>query len=105
MAGERWYDAMVAGRPYRDAISHEAAIQELKRHGGIQFDPDLVQRFAELFSARMPFAIDGAPHRHPHPHAVDVRTNAEIHDSLHDRRRRGVQRVEAADAGSTGTLG
>jgi len=99
------YEAMVAGRPYRDAISHEAALQELKRHSGMQFDPDLVQRFAELFSARMPFAIDLAPHGHPHPHTDDVRTNAEIHDSLHDRRRRGLQTDESTEAGSTGTHG
>ena len=99
------YEAMVAGRPYRDAISHEAALQELKRHSGMQFDPDLVQRFAELFSAGMPFAIDLAPHGHPHPHTDDVRTNAEIHDSLHDRRRRGVPTDESTEAGSTGTHG
>ena len=99
------YEAMVAGRPYRAAIRHDAAIQELQRHGGMQFDPELVERFAELFSARMPCAIDGTPHGHPHPHAVDARTNAEIHDSLHDRRRQGVQTARVAEAGSTGTLG
>jgi len=92
------YEAMVAGRPYRDAITHEAAIQELRRHGGMQFDPHLVEAFAELFAERMPFTIDHAVHGHAHPsgHFHDVRTNAEIHDQLHDRRRRVVPSARAA---------
>jgi diguanylate cyclase (GGDEF)-like protein len=98
------YEAMVAGRPYRDAITHEAALRELVRHGGMQFDPDLVQRFADLFTERMPFAIE-----HGHAHAAgaghDPRTNAEIHDALHDRRRRVVKTVRAEEAESTGTQG
>ncbi len=105
------YEAMVAGRPYRDAITHEAALRELQRHSGMQFDPELVQRFTELFAAGMPFQIgDDHAHGHPHPQALaadsrDMRTNAEIHDALHDRRRRVVQTVKAAEAASTGTDG
>ena len=100
------YEAMVAGRPYRDAVSHEAALRELGRHAGMQFDPDLVQRFTDLFTERMPFAIEHG-HGHP-PHTgaeQDPRTNAEIHDALHDRRRRVVKTVRAAVAESTGTEG
>ncbi|MDO8484335.1 MAG: diguanylate cyclase [Candidatus Limnocylindrales bacterium] len=101
------YEAMVAGRPYRDAISHEAALQELRRHGGMQFDPELVERFAELFSERMPFAIDHALNGHSHlpGEIADARSNAEIHDALHDRRRRVVPSARAAEAGLTGTEG
>lgn len=102
------YEAMVAGRPYRDAISHEAALRELRRHSGMQFDPELVQRFTELFAPGMPFEIDG-DHGHPHPHpfggARETRTNAEIHDALHDRRRRVVPTVKDVEAASTGTAG
>lgn len=41
------YDAMTSTRPYRKALPHEIAIQEIKRCAGIQFDPEL----AELFIA------------------------------------------------------
>lgn len=43
------YDAMTSDRPYRKAISHEAAISELKRCAGAQFDPQLVETFIETF--------------------------------------------------------
>ena len=42
------YEAMVAGRPYRTAISHEKALDELHRHAGLQFDPDVVRVFLAL---------------------------------------------------------
>jgi diguanylate cyclase (GGDEF)-like protein len=99
------YEAMVAGRPYRAAISHEAALRELRRHSGMQFDPDLVQRFHELFSERMPFRIDGYGHRHPHAASMDDRSNGQIHDALHDRRRRVVQPVLAGETAATTATG
>lgn len=104
------YEAMVAGRPYREAISHEAAIQELRRHVGMQFDPQLVEAFADLFAEHMPFAIEHARrgHGHPHPHPgaePEARTNAEIHDELHARRRKVVPSVRALEAELNGTNG
>ncbi len=39
------YDAMTSDRPYRRAMNHEAAIHELRRCAGIQFDPDLIELF------------------------------------------------------------
>jgi diguanylate cyclase (GGDEF)-like protein len=51
------YEAMVAGRPYRAPIDHGAAIDELRRHSGIQFDPQLVEQFVALFGSEMPFGI------------------------------------------------
>lgn len=44
------YDAMTSARPYRSALSREAAIEELKRNAGTQFDPDIVKVFAEIVS-------------------------------------------------------
>ena len=36
------YDAMTSDRVYRSALSHEAALHELKRCSGTQFDPKIV---------------------------------------------------------------
>jgi diguanylate cyclase (GGDEF)-like protein len=113
------YEAMIAGRPYRDAISHEAAIAELRRQAGVQFDPELVEVFAVIFEAGVPWPPEQHPHgphehEHEHDHAgaavADAaaggsgrlgsrgrtgvrgrpRTTAELHDSVHEIRRRAV---------------
>lgn len=39
------YDAMTSTRPYRKALPHEVAIQEIKRCSGMQFDPELAEIF------------------------------------------------------------
>ena len=41
------YDAMTSDRPYRKALSHETAIDEIKRCAGTQFDPVLAQLFID----------------------------------------------------------
>jgi HD-GYP domain-containing protein (c-di-GMP phosphodiesterase class II) len=41
------YDAMVSARPYRQSLSHEHAVQEIVRHAGTQFDPQVAAAFAE----------------------------------------------------------
>jgi len=88
-------------------VGREAALAELRRHGGMQFDPLLVEAFVELFAERMPYTIDGGFHGHSHlPGDVpDARTNAEIHDALHDRRRRVVPSAQAVHGKATGTRG
>ena len=44
------YDAMTSDRPYRQAMSHQEAIKEIKRCAGQQFDPQLVDGFIEVLS-------------------------------------------------------
>ncbi len=41
------FDAFTTNRPYRDALSFEEAVQELKNGAGIQFDPLLVGAFLD----------------------------------------------------------
>lgn len=41
------YDAIVRGRVYRAARTHEEAVDELRRHAGTQFDPGLVPLFID----------------------------------------------------------
>ena len=48
------YDAMTHDRPYKRAMSHDAAIVELKLHAGTQFDPELVALFCDLYTDRAP---------------------------------------------------
>lgn len=41
------YDAMVSPRPYRKTLTHEQAVEEILRHGGTQFDPQVVAAFGQ----------------------------------------------------------
>jgi two-component system cell cycle response regulator len=102
------YEAMIAGRPYRSAVDHAAAIRELQRHAGGQFDPELVKVFVALFAAGVPGALDaggsapdatapaagtvGAPWSRrvlltAGAAAGPAPSPGEIHDAVHDRRR------------------
>ncbi|MBI5870760.1 MAG: HD domain-containing protein [Actinobacteria bacterium] len=42
------YEAMTSDRPYRKALSIDAALDELRRCSGTQFDSDLVDAFVEV---------------------------------------------------------
>jgi diguanylate cyclase (GGDEF)-like protein len=48
------YDAMIQDRPYRKAIGHAAAVAELRRYAEVQFDPQLIEIFCELYAASPP---------------------------------------------------
>ena len=39
------YDAMTSNRSYRTGLSHETAVEEIKRCAGSQFDPEIVEAF------------------------------------------------------------
>lgn len=77
------YHAMVHERPYKDALTHEEALAELRRHGGTQFDPNVVDVFCSIYAVAVPpdgleevyrlherarggLARLEVPHSHPH---------------------------------------
>jgi HD-GYP domain-containing protein (c-di-GMP phosphodiesterase class II) len=41
------YDAMTSDRVYRSRLTSEAALEELERCAGTQFDPEIVRALAE----------------------------------------------------------
>jgi HD-GYP domain-containing protein (c-di-GMP phosphodiesterase class II) len=43
------YDAIVSDRPYRKGATPAAAIEEITRFKGIQFDPDIVDVLIEAW--------------------------------------------------------
>lgn len=42
------YDAMTNDRSYRKRMSHEEAVDEIKRNSGTQFDPNIVDAFMQI---------------------------------------------------------
>ena len=46
------FDAMTSQRPYANALTIEAALAELERHAGTQFDPVVVAAFAGVLADR-----------------------------------------------------
>lgn len=45
------YDVMTHGRNYKDAVGHQAAVEELRRCAGTQFDPHIVDLFVDIFGS------------------------------------------------------
>jgi HD-GYP domain-containing protein (c-di-GMP phosphodiesterase class II) len=45
------FDAMTTSRPYRTALAHEVAAQEIARHGGVQHCATVVAAFERLFAS------------------------------------------------------
>jgi hypothetical protein len=43
------FDAMTSDRPYRRALPWEAAREEIARHSGTQFDPQVVEAFLQVY--------------------------------------------------------
>ena len=74
------YHAMVHDRPYKVALTHEEALEELREHAGTQFDPEVVNVFCAVYSVAVP------------PDGLE-----EVY-RLHERARDGLQHVDPAHA-------
>jgi len=46
------YDAMTSSRVYRETLSDEQAVEEIKKYSGVQFDPKIVEIFVEKVLCR-----------------------------------------------------
>ncbi|HEY3164656.1 MAG TPA: diguanylate cyclase, partial [Candidatus Limnocylindrales bacterium] len=94
------YDAMTHDRPYKRAITHEAAIAELRRHAGTQFDPELVENFCDLYANEAP-APDPAVLALMRANAAQSGPAIMVPNAVPGRptrRRRSTDEVAAADA-------
>jgi two-component system cell cycle response regulator len=54
------FDAMTSNRPYRTRIEQPAALAELRRCAGSQFDPEVVEAFARVLRREMAAAAQAA---------------------------------------------
>lgn len=81
------YDAMVSDRVYRKGRTHEEALEELRRCAGTQFDPRLVEHFAEKIEMRHAAITKGA-------HSLRKQTTLQIGYQVE----RLAQAIDAQDA-------
>jgi diguanylate cyclase (GGDEF)-like protein len=73
------YHAMVHERPYKSALSHEEALEELRTNAGTQFDPSVVELFCSIYAEAVP------------PDGLE-----EVY-RLHERARDGLSHVDPPD--------
>ena len=57
------FDAMTTNRPYRHRIGEPAALAELRRCAGTQFDPRVVEAFVRVLEREMDAATEAATER------------------------------------------
>lgn len=53
------FDAMTTDRPYREALTRDEALEEMKRCSGTQFDPAVVQTLLLTLRAADPYGVVG----------------------------------------------
>jgi len=52
------YSAMISTRPYRKAMAHSAAVEELRAGAGRHFDPEVIDALLDLLGERKPDVPD-----------------------------------------------
>jgi len=55
------FEAMTAGRPYREPFAEAEAVAELRRCSGSQFDPRVVEEFCGMLAEDAPAGAAAAP--------------------------------------------
>ncbi|HEY8490449.1 MAG TPA: GAF domain-containing protein, partial [Dehalococcoidia bacterium] len=55
------FDAMTSDRPYRKAMPWDAALREIRKHTGTQFDPKVVEAFEAVYRKAMSGEIQVPP--------------------------------------------
>ena len=92
------FDAMTTPRPYRDMVSHQAAVAELKRCAGTQFDPQIVDLIDQILQGGMEIN----PEKHDAESSAllktakkNVEAQAEIEHSRDDVK--GIEELPGAD--------
>ena len=53
------FAAMTSDRPYSATLTHEDALEELKREAGKQFDPYLVENFLSIYEKQFAATVKG----------------------------------------------
>ena len=75
------YDAMTSERPYRDAMTHEQAMEEVAAGSGTQFDPGVVASFTHLMATHPELRVRAAHPERPTYHTDDVMPRSREADS------------------------
>ena len=55
------FEAMTSKRPYRGAMTQDAAVEELQRHAGTQFDAEVVDALLSVIAQSSPVAVRRSP--------------------------------------------
>jgi len=100
------FDALTSERPYRPAVSKDAAIDILKTEAGKAFDPAIVTRFAELLPVLTPPRSDGFlrrrlsgdPASHQLPFTSVERSNADAFAEIASANRENYALYEIAQS-------
>ncbi len=76
------YDALTSDRPYRKAMSREAAVQLLQQEAGSGIDPSLVERFVQILPTIDPRAAGSHVARPPADKRLESPAGAPVYGAI-----------------------